>query len=190
MLSATVLIWYWPLNFQVVRNAIPSTPDSILTSVTPLNSQAVRSAILSVADFLLASFWPIWTLRKCVLPFHVLLIQYWSRFDQFKYSGSAQYHSICFWFDTDLVSINLNYQAVRNVILSAANSTLTSLTPLNSQLVCNAILSTPNSILTSFQSISTHRQCVVPLCLLVIWYWPLFDQFELPGSASCSFICC
>ena len=97
--------------------------DLILTN---LNSQPVRNAIPSVDNWILSSFRPISTCRKWVMSFRVLLIWYWARFNQFQLSGGAQWHSFRCESDTDLVSINLHFQFVRNAIPSNANLILTS----------------------------------------------------------------
>lgn len=103
----------------------------------------VRNLIL-----LSCSFNPdlIWILRKYVLTFHELLIQYWPRFDHFELSGGAPCRSMSYFhFDyaellgcpschltiyslnVHLVSTILNCQLVRTAISCANDSILTSL---------------------------------------------------------------
>ena len=58
----------WVIPFQ----GFLSKADLILTTV---NSQVVRNAITSAFQSILTSLWPLWTLSSCVMTFYELFIR-------------------------------------------------------------------------------------------------------------------
>ena len=100
------------------------------------------------------------------MPFHMVLIWYWLRFDQCELSAREFPHS---W---------------------ALHSTLSSFPPIWTFSVWVIIF---HRMFIPYWPCFDKFELpgsALPFDPLPIWYWPLFDQFELSGSAYCHSIHC
>lgn len=148
-----------------MRNAIPAAAPSILTlfglsTTGTFYSQHVRNSVPYIANWILTSLWPLWTFRKCVIPFHGLLNQYWPRSTTLN---------------TQLVA-DLYSQFVRNAIPYAASLILTSFRTLWTFSMC--VMPFPELLIRywpCFKNFELFRWCIMLCHWFLIQDWHCFD---------------